>query len=58
VDSNETKSIKNREKDEKTLAIKFRFFLPPEVEVLLPGIILTSIISALALRRFSSPELS
>jgi uncharacterized integral membrane protein (TIGR00698 family) len=49
VDPNETKPIKSGEKDEKTLAIRFRFFLPPNVEVLLPGIILTSIISALAL---------
>jgi uncharacterized integral membrane protein (TIGR00698 family) len=49
VDSNETKPVEKEEKDEKTLAIKFRFFIPPGVEVLLPGIILTSIISALAL---------
>lgn len=32
-----------------SLAIKTRFLLPPHVQVLLPGLILTSIISALAL---------
>ncbi len=31
------------------LAIRFRFLLPPHIEVLLPGLFLTSIISALAL---------
>lgn len=47
--TNKTEQEKPQEQDEKSIAIKFRFFLPPEVEVLLPGLILTSIISALAL---------
>ncbi len=49
MDSDETGYGKQDEKDDRTLAIKFRFFLPPEVELLLPGIILTAIISAIAL---------
>jgi uncharacterized integral membrane protein (TIGR00698 family) len=44
-----TEKEKIQDTEEKTLAIKFRFFLPPEVEGLLPGLVLTSIISALAL---------
>ncbi len=32
-----------------SLAIKFRFIVPPEFEVLLPGLMLTAVISALAL---------
>jgi uncharacterized integral membrane protein (TIGR00698 family) len=32
-----------------SLAIRFRFFVPPEVEALLPGLMLTAVISALAL---------
>ena len=36
-------------KKDQTLKLKFRFFVPPEVEVLLPGLFLTAIISALAL---------
>jgi uncharacterized integral membrane protein (TIGR00698 family) len=35
--------------DDKTLVIKTRFFLPPHVEVLMPGLLLTAMISALAL---------
>ena len=35
--------------DESSLAIQTRFFIPPHVQILLPGLILTSIISALAL---------
>jgi uncharacterized integral membrane protein (TIGR00698 family) len=32
-----------------SLAIKFRFIVPPEVEILLPGLMLTAVISAMAL---------
>jgi hypothetical protein len=39
-----TEKKESQEKEEKSIAIKFRFFLPPEVEVLLRGLILTSII--------------
>ncbi|HMK43282.1 MAG TPA: putative sulfate exporter family transporter [Dissulfurispiraceae bacterium] len=35
--------------DASSLMIKTRFFIPPHVQVLMPGLILTSIISALAL---------
>jgi uncharacterized integral membrane protein (TIGR00698 family) len=49
VDSEGQGPARREEREEKTLAIKFRFFLPPHVEVLMPGIILTAIISALAL---------
>jgi hypothetical protein len=37
-----TEKEEPQDKEKKTFAIKF--FLPPEVEVLLPGLILTSII--------------
>ncbi len=49
VENNQNNMGSREEQDENTLAIKFRFFVPPEVEVLLPGLILTAIISALAL---------
>ena len=35
--------------DESSLAIKTRFFLPPHIEALMPGLLLTAAISALAL---------
>jgi len=35
--------------DDRSLAIKTRFFLPPHVEALMPGLMLTAAISALAL---------
>jgi len=39
----------NKKAEDTTLAIKTRFFLPPHIEALMPGLLLTAAISALSL---------
>jgi hypothetical protein len=43
------KDISKQSEQDSSLAIKTRFLLPPHVEILLPGLMLTAAISALAL---------
>lgn len=48
-DIGENRKIGQEADNPETLAIKTRFFIPPHIEALMPGLVLTAVISALAL---------